>query len=121
MSSRLDKMDKRKIIVLIMLLLSGCERKRSYACSRDFNPHKIYIDIDTVNDRISSLKVTESFELPYELLLDEERAADFRKQLDGSYHIEGNKLIRTYRIVPEDDFSIARTLEELKKEMYICD
>ena len=105
----------------MLVLLCGCENRRSFACSRDFNPHRIHIDIQAVNDRIETLDVTESFELPYSLLLDEERAAEFRKQLDSSYAIQGNRLIRNYRIVPEEVFSIARTLEYLKKEKYICE
>ena len=60
-------MDKRKIVLLSVLLCS-CENKHSYACVKEIDNNQIYLDIDAINDEIISLEVSEYFKLPYDLL-----------------------------------------------------
>lgn len=111
----------KKKIVLLFLLLCGCENKRTYACVKDIESNQIYLDIETINDTIISLNVTESFALPFNLLHHENRLNDFKKQLGEDYIIENNKLIHNYLIIPDDRYSISKTLVYLKKEKFICE
>lgn len=113
-------MDKRKI-VLLTFLLCACESKRSYACVKEIDNNQIYLDIEAINDEIVCLEVSEYFKLPYELLLNENRLNDFKKQLDYTYSIEESMLTHKYQIVPEERYSVSKTLKYLKTERFICE
>ena len=107
-------------LILLCLCLWGC-RQRSAACVRFNGNDEIDLLIKAVNDDIESIEVSEIFELPYELLSDNEEFDRFKKQLDASYHLEENRLIRRYAIVLDDTYSFMNTIERLNREKYHCE
>ena len=112
---------KRKLLIFILLFLCGCSRQRQIACSRFYKDDSLILEIEAVNDDIVSMRTVELFVLPEDLLADEKRFSDLEKQFDESCHMEGNRLIRTYELPLERKYSLALTLEELKKEKSYCE
>ncbi len=113
-------MEKKKLTVLL-LLLSGCAEQRTYACSRIEGGNGIYLNIEALRDRVVSAEMTERYELPYDLLLDKERLGRLAEQLDEGCFFHGNALYCECRIVPEEEYSLDRTLEQLKQQRFICE
>ena len=111
---------EKSTLVLLCLLFWGCNHK-SASCTRFNGNDEISIEIKALNDDIESIEVSEVFELPYDLISDNEEFARFSKQLDASYHFEDNRLIRKYTIVLDDRYSFMNTLQKLEKEHYHCE
>ena len=107
-------------IILLCLFLFGCTR-RSASCVRFNGNDEINIRISALNDDIESIEVCEVFELPYDLISNNEEFERFKKQLDASYHLEENRLIRNYSIVLDDRYSFMNTIKRLEKEHYSCE
>ena len=107
-------------LVLLCLFLWGCNHK-SASCVKYNGKDEISLEIKALNDDIESIEVSEIFLLPYELLSNNEEFLRFKKQLDASYHLEENRLIRRYSIVLDDRYSFMNTLEKLRKEHYNCE
>ncbi len=111
---------EKSTLILLCLFLWGCNHK-SASCVRFNGNDQISIEIKALNDDIESIEVSEVFELPYELISDNEELERFKKQLDASYHFEENRLIRRYAIVLDDRYSFMNTLRKLAKEHYSCE
>lgn len=113
-------MDK-KIVLILLVLLSACTNNKSYACNKTINNSQYQLTINSINDDISSVYVRNVFEIPYETLLDEDKYNDLNKQLDSSYHLEDKYLIREYEIFIDNKYSFSLTLDELRKDKYYCE
>ncbi|MBO7677738.1 MAG: hypothetical protein J6S49_09555 [Erysipelotrichaceae bacterium] len=111
---------EKSTIIILCLFLWGCNH-RSASCVKYNGDDEINIHIEALNDDIESIEVSEIFVLSYELLADNEEFARFKKQLDSSYHLEENRLIRSYAIVLDDRYSFMNTLKRLQKERYHCE
>lgn len=112
-------MEKKLIILLI--LLTGCRREQSFACSRYFNDDSISIDLKGVNDTILSFHVREAFKLPHTLLYDEKKRSFLDSQLSDSFHYENGFLIKEYDLHPDKDCSLKMTLDDLTGRRYFCE
>ena len=108
------------ITVLLCLLLCSCNYK-SAACYKYDGNNEIEVYIEAVNDDIESIRITEVFELPYDLLANEKEFVNFTAKLDQSYHFEDNRLIRQYGAVLDKTYSFNKTIDRLKKEKYSCE
>ena len=112
--------DGKKHISITLFIIMGMQ-SQSASCVKFNGNDEISIEIKALNDDIESIEVSEVFELPYELISDNEEFARFSKQLDASYHFEDNHLIRKYTIVLDDRYSFMNTLQKLEKEHYHCE
>lgn len=111
----------KKLLLIIILLLCACEKEKNCSCVKIDGDKQIYLDISSIYDDIVSVSIREAFVLPYSLLLDEYSSSYLKEQLDDTYHIENNMLIREYEVIPDDRCSLQLTLSELKKELFICE
>ena len=112
---------QKKVAAVLLLFLCGCSRQQTIRCSLGTDEKQRILTIEASNDTITGIRVRESFLLPYDLLLNKERRHDLEKQLDDTYHFEGNELIREYDLDPDDVYSLQMTINELKKERYNCE
>ena len=114
-------MDKKKIIILLVFLLSGCaDSEKEISCRLNNGNSHIDITIHTNYDDILSLNVKESFLLPYRYVLDDKIRIDMESQLDDTYCIYDNTLIHEYEIIPDDKYSLNKTVEYLGSFSYVC-
>ena len=113
-------MEKKRLILLI-LLLSGCAKEHSYACSRIDGKKRIDLNILIKGDVILSVEKTERYLLPYDLLLNEEWFEQFSRQLDEDCFFQDNELFCRCMITPEGQFSFVKTAEQLKQQRFICE
>ena len=89
---------KKKLIISLLVLLCGCSNAKTVSCSCYDGKDSLTLKIDAVNDDIRMIEVIEVFELPQDLLADEVRFRQFEGQLDKSYHLEENRLVRNYSL-----------------------
>ena len=120
MSSDQKTVSKKRLIILL-LLLCGCARQRNVACVRFNDDDSLMLNISAVNDDIRMIEVVELFEVPTQLVANEDYFNDLKKQFDQSCHMEGNKLVRRYGLVLDQTYSLSKTIEALKKEKYSCE
>ena len=113
-------MEKKKLILLVALL-SGCAKQNSYACSRVNAEAEIYLNIEALGDRIVSVEMTERYGLPHDLLPDEERSGRLSAQLDEGCFFHGNDLYCRNVFMPEEDYSLTKTMEDLKRKRFNCE
>lgn len=115
-------MGKRIVIVLLVLLvLSGCQNRLRVACNYQLEDKSIDLDIKAINDDISSINVRTCFEIPYYVLYDQDKLEFLNSQLDDSYHYEDNLLIREYEIPLDRTYSLDMTLADLRKKRFYCE
>lgn len=114
-------MEKRIAIVVLLVLLSGCQRNLRVACNFVQDDSSIDLDIKAINDDISSIKVRTCFVIPNVVMFDETKLKFVESQLDSSYHFEDNKLIREYDIDLDDAYSLNKTVESLRKKRFYCE
>ena len=113
-------MDKKALIVLL-LLLTGCENKKEIACILSTENKEVSLDIKAINDEISSIHVRNSFVIPYSVINDEDNFSFLSSQLSDDYHFEDNHLIKEYEIELDSNYSLNKTLEYLKTKRYFCE
>jgi len=111
---------EKRLIVILLIILCGC-RQRTVACSRYINDDRIEINIEAINDDISTVEVSEIFTVPGEIMASEERLKELERQFDSSCHLEDNHLIRRYALCVNGTYSLDRTLDQLRKEKYFCE
>ncbi|MBR4461738.1 MAG: hypothetical protein IKS51_04080 [Erysipelotrichaceae bacterium] len=107
-------------IIIILLLLSACEKHRTMACEHWEKQKQIYLDIEADYDQIDSILVNEVFVIPYHLLANENSMEDLRNQLDDTYHFEENKLIHSYYYEFDGVYSLSATVDYLRDKNYVC-
>ena len=107
-------------MILLLLLLCGCEKHRTIACERLESDKQIYLDIEANYDEITSIRVNEVFMIPYGIMANEESMNELRRQLDDSYHFEENKLIRSYQLFLDEICSLSETEAYLRDLNYVC-
>lgn len=112
---------EKKIIILGLILLTGCENSKVIACSYELEDKAVYLDIDAINDDIVSIHEKTCFVLPNSVLADEEKYNFIVSQLDGSYHFEDNRLVLENDLLLDDTYSLSKTLEDLKTKRFICE
>ena len=105
----------------MILILSGCQRQRTLACSRFNGDDQLTVNITANNDDITMIDVIEVFVLPQDLLADEERFLVLQEQLDNSCHIEGDKLVRNYSLILDGRYSLSMTKSYLEGMRYHCE
>ena len=114
-------MEKKLVLLLLLIILSGCQNKKAVACSFGTEEKNISLDIKAINDDITSINVRSCFEIPYNVINDEEKFAFLNSQLDDSFHFEDNKLIREYEIELDDIYSLQKTIKYLNNKRYYCE
>ncbi len=107
-------------IIIVLLLLSSCEKHRTMACERRDREKQVYLDIEADYDEIRSVLVNEVFVIPYSLTADRRCMEDLKKQLDATYHFEENRLIHRYYYEFEGVYSLSATADYLRNLNYIC-
>ena len=113
-------MEKLKLVLLVFILY-GCSNHHSVACEKDNGNIKTYIEIQAINDDITLINIKEVFVIDYDLLMNKEIKSFLDGQIDSSYYYHDNKLIKEYSIIMDDRYSFSKTLEQFKKEKYICE
>lgn len=112
---------EKKLVLIVLLLLTGCQNKKIIACSFGLDDKNISIDISAINDEISSMKVRSSFEIPNSVLNDSDKYEFLKSQLNDSFHLEDNKLVREYEVAIDDVYSLDKTIERLNGKRYYCE
>ena len=107
-------------VIIILLLLSACEKRRTMACEHREREKQVYLTIEAEYDRIDSIRVDEIFVIPYRLMADNDRLGDLKKQLDQNYRFEGNRLIHSYDYDLDGIYSLSATADYLKDLNYVC-
>ena len=120
MSLHIKEMEK--IILILLLFLTSCENKeKTIACSKFEADRDIDIYINAEYDQIKSISVFQTYTLASDLFQYEERLNLLKNQLDDTYYFEDNKLIRRQDYLIEDDYSLNKTIEYLKKDKFACE
>jgi len=114
-------MEKKLEILLILLLLTGCQKTKQIACSYVLEDKQITLDIVAINDEISSIHERTVFEIPNYVIMDETKLSFLEKQLDSSYHFEGNELIKEVDLKLDRIYSLNKTMDVLKTKRFICE
>lgn len=112
---------KKLFLILIMLNLCSCSKTRSTACVRIDGNNQIYLDIRSNNDDITQIRAREVFVLPYSVILNDMSREYLEKQLDDTYHFEDNLLVKEYDVKLYEIYSLSMTLNDLKKELFVCE
>lgn len=112
---------EKRLIVIFLLFITACENKKHLSCVYELEDKKICIDIDAVNDDISTIHVRNEFVLPRTLLFSEEYKKDLDKQLDDTYHYEDNILVKEYDLILDDVYSYDKTKDYLNVKRYHCE
>lgn len=102
-------------------MLTGCHNNLAVACNYIADDKSITLDINAINDEISSIGVRTCFEIPQKVMCDEDKINFIKGQLDSSYHFEDNLLIREYAIVLDDVYSLDKTIQYLKTQRFYCE
>lgn len=111
----------KKIIVIILFLLTGCQNKRVVACEYSGKDTDININISAINDDIVSFEATKSIIIPNSVMANEEYYNFLISQLDNTYHFEGNTLIKEDIYELDDIYSLQLTKDYLKKLRFYCE
>lgn len=111
----------KKIVILILLLLTGCSNNKSIACTYIDGDKSQTINIDAINDVINGINIRVCFVLPKNLLADQEKYDFIVQQLDDSYHFEDNVLVREYNIEINSQYSYELTINDLKNRRFYCE
>ena len=111
----------RKILVVCLLLLSGCKSKVT-ACTYYSEQGQIEIEIEAVNDDIKQIEVCSSFNLPISLVSDKDKFNDLLKQLSEEYYIDENNILsKKESVLLDKKYSLSKTLEYLKMKRFVCE
>lgn len=111
----------KKLVLVILLLLTGCQNRKMVACEYNDSNSEIYIDITAINDDISSFNVKTCYEMPNYVMINEKAYSDLLKQLDSTYHFEGNTLIKEDNYPIDGKYSLALTKDRLRKMRFYCE
>lgn len=112
---------EKRLVLLILFILTGCQNKKIVACSFGLEDKNINLDINAINDDITSIRVRSCFEIPSSILSDEDKYNFIESQLDSSFHFEDNKLVREYEIELDDVYSLDKTIKYLNSKRYYCE
>lgn len=112
-------MFKKRCLILILVLISGCDSSRTYIATRYEKNNEIRLTITSNFDNIKTIEVRRKFKLPYELLLNDEYLSNFNSQLDNTYHYEDNFLIQEYCVPVNGKYSVSSTIAYLKEQKYV--
>ncbi|MBQ1899681.1 MAG: hypothetical protein II153_02115 [Erysipelotrichaceae bacterium] len=114
-------MEKKRRCLILLLLLCGCSRQRSAACSSYDGNDSLNLYLKGENDLLQTIEVEEVFVLPKTVLADETFYKDLVSQFDRCSYLEDDKLIRRYGLVIDDMYSFSRTIEALKAGRFTCE
>lgn len=114
-------MEKTFILSLLIILLSSCNTYKSFACSKHNENIQLIITVDGHYDVIENIMLDEKIRIDDENLLNEDQFNAFLSSLDDSYSYLDGYLYRHQSIIPDKDYSLMATIEQLKKERYYCD
>ncbi len=67
------------------------------------------------------IEAIEMYLVPEQFLADEVFSADLTRQFDASCHMEENRLIRSYGLALNDEYSLSVTIKELERQRYHCE
>lgn len=111
----------KKVIIFSLVFLSSCSNHKEVSCILEKDNKSINLEIQAINDDISSIRQRVVFVLPNDLLADENWLSKLNEQLDDSYHYEDNKLVSETDLLIDDTYSLNKTIEYLRKERFYCD
>lgn len=111
-------MEKIIVLFLIVFLLCGCKNQKSTVCSYFYKDATVDIDIKSTNDVIDYFYVRLAYDLPY---LKQEFFDDLASQIDESYHFENNQLVKEYEIELDKEYSLSKTLQDLRSKRFYCE
>lgn len=111
----------KKITILLLILLTGCQNKKETACMLSNQDSQISIDIKAINDDITSINVREFFIIPSNVISNPEFFNDLNSQINYYYHFEDNLLVKEYEVELDDTYSYSKTLEYLRNKRYFCE
>lgn len=114
-------MEKKLTLLSLFFLLTGCYSNHSVACIYSLQDKEVILDINAINDDITSIHERTSFVVPTEVLMNEERLNFLKSQLDNTYHFEDNLLVKERDLDIDDTYSLERTLKYLKTKRFICE
>lgn len=113
-------MDKKSLMVL-MLLLSGCNSKtRLAACVFNNGNNTIEVELSSEYDDLKNINVKKTYTIPYRYSMDERIISELKKQLEENCCLEDNVIFCEYEIIPQDKYSFSRTVEYLELNSYAC-
>ncbi|MBQ0035641.1 MAG: hypothetical protein KBT35_01850 [Firmicutes bacterium] len=111
----------KEILVILLLLLSGCGRHRVVACELKDQEKEIHINIEATNDDIDKIHIEEALYIPYKYLLSKESLIEIEKQIDKDYKLIDNKLVFEYDVLIDEKYSFNETIKKLDKEYFYCE
>lgn len=111
----------KKILVILLLLLTGCGRHHSVACELRDQEKEIHINIEATNDDINKIHIEEALYIPYKYLLNSDSLEQIDKQIDREYKLIDNKLVFDYDVLIDEKYSYNETIKKLDKEYFYCE
>lgn len=114
-------MDKKLVLIALVFVLTGCENQTLTACFYSKDNAEVYLDINAINDDISSIHTRICFDIPNSIIADKEKYDFIVSQIDNSYHFEDNLLVKEYEIQLNDIYSLSLTKDYLKKMRFYCE
>ena len=80
----------------------------------------VEVMISAKYDNILSLHVKEFLKLPYSYTLDELITEQIIEQIGDDGYLEDNSIIKEYDIMPDKNYSLSKTKENLMENLYVC-
>ena len=115
-------MFKKQTIIIFLFLLAGCSKPISNVACTCFKPDStIQIQIKASGDDIDSIDIITSFEIPNEVLLDEDKYNFLLSQLNDSFYFENNILFKKECVVLDDKYSLEKTINNLRGRRFNCE
>ena len=111
----------KRLIVLLLILLSGCQKDNEVACLYEDNDESILLEIKANYDDIYKIHISDSFYIPNSVLVDENKYNDLLKVVDGKYVVQDNKLVKEYDENLDDTYSLNKTIDYLRRKRFYCE
>lgn len=114
-------MQQKIILILILILLTGCEKQRVLACNYISDDSEIYVNLYSNYDDLEKIEIRLTFDIPNVVMQDKEKLDFLLQQLDDTYHFEDSILVKEYSLFMDDDYSLNETIKYLKNKRYNCE
>lgn len=113
---------EKRYLICVLLLLSGCQKKRVYECYLKQNDIEIYLDIIAENNKIETIYENEIINLKEDAFLIEnnkelllEQLSDYTYEIiDNKIHIKSNKKL-------DEEYNLKESIESLRRDGFYCD
>ena len=101
----------KKIIVLLLFLLSGCKNERIYYCLKDNNDYHFEVSLYAEYDALTQVKIEKSFKLPLE----------FEDVFYPDDYLLNDHFLSSFEEYNVSDHSLRKTVSFFRSNYFYCE